>query len=204
MRPQIIIVPGWRDSGPAHWQTRWQAKLPSATRVQQADWETPVRAQWVSTLSEHILACNAPVVLAAHSLGCVTVAHLPPRVMQRIAGALLVAPADVERPAAPAVLAAFGPIPQARLPFRSTLVASTDDPYCSLERAVQFAEAWGSRVSVLHGAGHINADSNLGDWAEGLRLLTILRRAAQWPVGGTRALTVGSHRDALLAGACAK
>ena len=184
MRPHVVIVPGWRDSGPDHWQTRWQRHLPSATRVRQDDWENPVRAQWVQALSAHIEALDAPVVIAAHSLGCITVAHLPAHVHDRIAAALLVAPADIERLNAPAVLSAFGPIPLGRLPFRTTLVASTNDPYCTLERATTLAEHWGSRVVVAHGAGHINADSGHGEWSEGLRLLSTLRRAAQWPVGG--------------------
>lgn len=185
MRPHVVFVPGWRDSGPDHWQTRWQRHVPSATRVRQHDWESPVRAEWVSAVSAHLEALGAPVVVAAHSLGCIAIASLPERARRLVAGALLVAPADIERDGAPEVLRGFGPIPLERLPFRSTLVASTDDPHCSLGRAAAFAEAWGSRVVVAHGAGHINADSGHGDWSEGLRLLSALRRAAQWPVGGT-------------------
>lgn len=181
MRPHVVIVPGWRDSGPEHWQSRWQRLLPSATRVIQRDWESPLRSDWVDALAAHIERVGAPVVLAAHSLGCITAAHLPERALRLVAGALLVAPADVERPGAPAVLRPFGPVPLARLPFRSTVVAGTDDPYCSLARAASFAESWGSRMVVVHGAGHLNAGSGLGDWAEGLRLLSTLRRAAAWP-----------------------
>ncbi len=186
MRPHVVIVPGWRDSGPDHWQTRWQRHLPSATRVRQQNWTHPVRADWVAALAAHIEALEAPVVIAAHSLGCITLASLPARVLDRVAAALLVAPADIERANAPEVLRDFGPIPLARLPFRSTLVASTNDPYCTLERATGFAEHWGSRVIVARDAGHINAESGHGEWTEGLRWLSALRRAAQWPVGSRR------------------
>ena len=178
MNPHVVIVPGWRNSGPDHWQSRWQADLPAVSRVCQRDWESPVRADWVEALASHIARIDAPVIVAAHSLGCITVAHLPEVVARRIAGALLVAPADIERPNAPEVLRAFGPIPRLRLPFASTVVASTNDPYCSLARATALAAGWGSELVVVGAAGHVNADSGLGDWPAGRRLLHALESIA--------------------------
>jgi predicted alpha/beta hydrolase family esterase len=61
------------------------------------------------------------------------------------------------------------------MPFPSIVVASTDDPYVSAERASAFARAWGSRLVTLQGAGHINTDSGYGEWREGRRLLDELR-----------------------------
>ena len=49
-------------------------------------------------------------------------------------------------------------------------------------RARLFAEHWGSRLVVVPGAGHINADSGLGDWPQGLKLLGALRRRSSWRV----------------------
>jgi len=72
------------------------------------------------------------------------------------------------------MLASWLPIPLQALPFKSTLVASQDDPYCSLERALGFAAAWGSRRVDAGAAGHINADSGLGDWPQGQALLNEL------------------------------
>jgi len=54
------------------------------------------------------------------------------------------------------------------LPFKSTLVASRNDPYCSFERAQTFAQAWGSGLVDAGALGHINADSGLGAWPHGL------------------------------------
>lgn len=188
MRLQPLIVPGWKGSGPLHWQSRWQARLPRATRVEQDDWEAPTRAAWVAALAAAIENASRPPLLIAHSLGCVTVAHLPLAIRQHIAGALLVAPADVERDGAPAVLRDFTPVPTVPLPFPSIVVASTDDPYCSPTRAQAFAKNWGSELVMVPDAGHLNDASGLGDWPEGLRLLTSLRRRACWrvPVATTR------------------
>ncbi|WP_195827917.1 RBBP9/YdeN family alpha/beta hydrolase, partial [Bordetella pertussis] len=107
---------------------------------------------------------------------------LPIALRAKVAGALLVAPADVERPGAPAAIAAFGPVPRQSLPYQSVVIASDDDPYCRLERARQFAQDWGSRLVVLQGAGHINADSQLGAWPQGLKQLAALRRRACWRI----------------------
>jgi hypothetical protein len=58
-----------------------------------------------------------------------------------------------------------------RLPFKSVLLGSQNDPYCSLERARAFAHAWGSEFVDYGRAGHINAESGLGDWPDGHALL---------------------------------
>ena len=77
MQTRIVIVPGWRDSGPGHWQSLWQERIPGAARVQQDDWASPRREAWVSTLARLVLESPGPVVIAAHSLGCIATAHLP-------------------------------------------------------------------------------------------------------------------------------
>lgn len=182
MRLQPIIVPGWHGSGPGHWQSRWTTQLARAIRVEQRDWSRPERTDWVAALAAAIDAATRPPLLIAHSLGCITVAHLPLPIRQKVAGALLVAPADVEREHAPAALAGFAPIPRTAFPFPSIVVASTDDPYCPIERAEGLARDWAAEFVTLAHAGHINAASSLGDWDYGKRLLTTLRRRCSWRV----------------------
>ena len=177
--PTVLIVPGWRDSAPGHWQSLWAHALPGALRTVQDDWETPQRESWVGTLVGQILAAPGPVVIAAHSLGCIATAHLPQQAVQRIRGALLVAPADPERRAA---LQDFAPVPHERLPYRSIVVASSDDPYCSVRLAGAYARAWGSEFVRLTGAGHINVESGHGDWPLGLALLQSLLNPSPAPV----------------------
>ena len=182
MRLQPIIVPGWKNSGPQHWQSRWMALLPHARRLEQRDWDHPTPGEWIAALATEVNEARSPVLLIAHSLGCVISAALPVPLRAKVTGALLVAPADVERPGAPACLKAFAPLARQSLPFQSVVVASDNDPYCQLERARAFARDWGSRLVVLTGAGHINAESGLEDWPQGLKLLGSLRRRAVWRV----------------------
>ncbi len=167
----IIIVPGWRDSGPGHWQSLWADQLPGAVRVQQDDWIAPSRSAWVTSIGRTILEQHGPVVIAAHSLGCIATTHLPPEAIERILGALLVAPADPERRG---VLADFAPVPCQALPYRSIIVASSNDSYCPIRTAGAYARAWGSEFVRLQNAGHINREAGFGAWPLGLALLQSL------------------------------
>lgn len=174
---RIVIVPGWRNSGPGHWQSLWAEQLPHAERVEQADWIVPHRAPWVAALEAQVLSRPEPVVIVAHSLGCITAAHMGPEANARVQGALLVAPADPERRAQ---LADFAPVPYAPLPYRSVLVASSNDPYCPIRRAGAYARAWGSEFVRLQNAGHINTESGHGEWPLGRALLQSLVQDMAW------------------------
>ncbi|WP_394754935.1 RBBP9/YdeN family alpha/beta hydrolase [Rhodoferax sp.] len=167
----ILIIAGWRDSPPGHWQSLWADQLPDAVRVLQDDWVAPSRDAWVASIARTVLAQTKPVVIAAHSLGCIATAHLPPEAAARIAGALLVAPADPERRG---VLADFAPVPYQRLPYPSIIVASNNDPYCPVRTAGAYARAWGSEFVRLQNAGHINLEAGFGPWPLGLALLQSL------------------------------
>ena len=118
---RYLIVPGWQGSPDNHWQSHWQRTLPNSARVEQHDWLTPQRQDWVQALEQAIVAEESPVILIAHSLGCITVAHwaaqASPALLRRVRGALLVAPADVERPTCAPALRNFAPIPTDALPF---------------------------------------------------------------------------------------
>ena len=168
----VLILPGWQNSGPEHWQSRWEA-LHGFRRVDQHDWMTPRRGDWIARLEDVILGSDGPVVLVAHSLGCILTAAWAQvsRSTARVQGALLVAPGDPERDELRGVLPSWAPIVRDRLPFPSLLLGSHDDPYCSLAKAQSLADAWGSRFIDCGPCGHINAESGLGDWPDGLALL---------------------------------
>lgn len=168
-----LIVPGWRGSGNDHWQTHWQSRLPRTSRIHVASWDEPELDDWVDALDRAVSGIDIPILLVAHSLGCITVAHWAALTgcSQRISGALLVAPADVERGSVRRELAGFAPIPSNRLPFPSLVVGSTNDPAASAQRAADFATAWGSQLVVLDDAGHINPASGYHRWESGLSLL---------------------------------
>jgi len=168
MPATVLVLPGYGDSGPDHWQTRWRSRLPTASLVEQADWDRPDLPGWVGAIVTASRQAQRPIVFIAHSLGVTTLAHaaahLPPGVAR---GAFLVAP-----PADQALLAvgaaAFTPTPAARLPFPSLLVASANDPYGPHSEAETKASHWGSRLVSAGEAGHINAESGHGPWPEGL------------------------------------
>jgi predicted alpha/beta hydrolase family esterase len=177
--PTLVIVPGWRNSGPGHWQSLWAQRVPGAVRVEmpEDDWQRPKRNVWVLAIARTILTQPGPVVVAAHSLGCIATTHLPSDVARRVQGALLVAPADPERRG---VLADFAPVPYQPLPYRSVLVASTTDPFCPVRTAGAYARSWGSEVVRLQNAGHINIESGHGEWPLGLALLQSLMADHSW------------------------
>lgn len=174
MTPTVLLLPGWHNSGPDHWQSRWEQSH-GYTRVQQHDWEFPLRGDWMAQL-ETTVGAHESVVLVAHSLGCILTAAWAQHSQHkhRVKAALLVAPADVERPEMQHMLHSWSPIARGRLPFASTVVASRDDVHCSFLRASRLAHDWGARLVDVGHCGHINAQSHLGDWPFGHALLNEL------------------------------
>ena len=158
----VLIIPGLGGSGHHHWQTYMERSFPGVSRVDQDDWEQPDGAVWTGRLAAAI-AASPGAVLVAHSLGCALVAHaaaehpdLP------VAGALLVAPADGER---------FTRLPATPLPFRTIVVASSDDPFVTFADAKARADGWGAEFVDAGPLGHIDVDAGLGPWPGGERLL---------------------------------
>ena len=169
-----FILPGLNNSGPQHWQSRWE-ELYGFTRIQQQDWDNPAKDDWIHTINEVIAPFPADqVILIGHSLACCTIAHWAQRYQRVIKGALLVGPSDVEAPSYPPGTTGFTPMPLQPLPFSSIVVASSNDFFVTPERAEYFASQWGSRLVSIGHRGHINAASGLGDWPEGYQLLKTL------------------------------
>lgn len=173
--PPVLILPGLYDSGASHWQSQWEALHLGFRRVVQRDWIAPRCRDWVETLDRAVAEEVLGPVLVAHSAGCALVAHWAATGTPRAKAALLVAPSDPAAPSFPAEPSGFTPMPMARLPFPSIVVASRDDPYVSSSRARECAEAWGSRFVDAGEAGHLNGDSGLGEWPLGFALLAELR-----------------------------
>lgn len=177
---RVLLLPGWLDSGPDHWQSRWEA-LHGFERVQQADWVWPRRGDWMARLDDVLHADQRPVLLVAHSLGCHLVAAWAAhsRLVGRVQAALLVAVPDVERADMPPNLHNWRPVVRQRLPFPSHVLYSGDDPYAALDYSLGIATAWGSRHTLLDDLGHLNGDSGLGDWPAGLTQLRLLQAPAE-------------------------
>ena len=181
--PLILTVPGLDNSGPRHWQSIWERELDDCARVELGSWDRPNRNAWVNTLNHAIASAGRPVVLVAHSLGCLAVAHWAamerPAYGDPVVGALLVAPPEVDVAPADERLSSFAPAPILPLPFPSIVAASRDDPYIQAHRARRLALFWGSQFADAGAVAHINAESEIGRWDFGLFLLSRLTGSAR-------------------------
>lgn len=170
---RVLIVAGLNNSGADHWQTRWQQRYPDFERVEQEHWDQPELPRWSERLEQILRKSSRPTLIVAHSFGCLTTMHAAGLGKFKLAGALLVAPADPEK---------FGVVQtlhQARLNCPALVIGSTDDPWMTSSRAANWAEIWGCEFVNAGALGHINAESGLGDWPFGLSQLARLLRTVK-------------------------
>jgi len=173
----ILIVPGYGDSSPNHWQGIWLKHFPNAVKVIQKDWIKVDKVEWVRTLDSAIQSAEAPIILVGHSLGCSTILYWinskeNKKSIHKIKGAFFVAPPDPNSEAYRALsIKGFDSLPLDYLPFPSILVASENDPFLTVEQSRYFADRLGSEFINIGKRGHIGEDSGLGEWKEGKALL---------------------------------
>jgi len=170
---RVLVAPGLHSSGADHWQTRWEKRYPNFQRVEQDDWAQPELLRWSQRMTEVLLESDEPTLIVAHSFGCLATMHAASHGRFDLAGALLVAPADPEK---------FGVdhlLRDAHLPCPSIVIGSTNDPWMAGDRAAYWADIWGSDFISAGALGHINSESNLGDWEQGLQQLQKLLDRAQ-------------------------
>lgn len=175
----ILIVPGLGSSGEGHWQLRWAERFSTGQLVEQDEWDRPKLPDWSARLQRQIMLATRPVVLVGHSLGVSTIVHAAQHLKDgKVRGAFLVTPPDLEDEALleslPHEIRTFKNVPRDPLPFPSLLVASNNDPYSSVEKAVDMSTAWGSDLHFAGEAGHLNVESGHGPWPEGLLMFTRL------------------------------
>ncbi|MEU3743744.1 MULTISPECIES: RBBP9/YdeN family alpha/beta hydrolase [Streptomyces] len=171
-----VIIPGIDGSDDRHWQSVWEKRWgPSAVRIAPASWTGPDLPDWcaaIQTAYEVASRRDDQVALVAHSLGCWAAAHWLEQARPDTVVAFLVAPPDPRGPAFPRAAApTFLSLSARPLPCPSLMVASDDDPYCDRKTSASFAHGWRAQGHLIEGHGHINSDSNLGDWRAGLELL---------------------------------
>ena len=174
MATQILIAPGYGNSGEEHWQTYWQKENKDFVRIEQRDWFEPSADEWVETIEKYVREASGEVVVVAHSLACIALVHWAQKTNLTLKGALLVAPPDANDEKLKNVVKGFSPIPLQKLPFKSIVLASTNDEYNPIGNAELFAKNWGSEFVNIGQKGHINALSNLHNWPEGRSYLSRL------------------------------
>ena len=180
--PAVLIVPGLRDHVDAHWQTLLAADLQARGRqvrtvppMGRADLDCVAK---VEAIEREMQAIDGPVVIVAHSGGCIMLAHWARRTQRAVHAALLATPPDFEAPMPAGYptldeLEAHGwlPVPRAPLPFPSITAASRNDPLARYERVQALAGDWGSRLVDLGEVGHLNPASGHGPWPQGMALI---------------------------------
>lgn len=171
MLQTFITLPGIGGSSEVHWQTVWERADIRFKRFEPSSWDQPDLPDWVTALDRSVNTAEHPPVLVAHSLACLLVAHWAARSKADIAGAFLVSVPDPEGPKFPAAAGSFCAVPTVALPFPSLIVASTNDPYGSVDYTRRRASEWHCGFVVVGAHGHINASSNLGGWPQGRALL---------------------------------
>jgi uncharacterized protein len=169
-----MILPGYGNSSPDHWQSYFEKNLLNCFRLAPGSWELPDCRDWVEAIENQTQKIDGKkLFVITHSLGGIAFLHWSKQFRRKIQGAMIVAPPDIETPYIDLGLQSFAPIPRQRLTFPSFVVASDNDNWMHCERTKYFTECWGSELIMIRNAGHINPASGFSEWDEGL---TMLRR----------------------------
>ncbi|HWV14185.1 MAG TPA: alpha/beta hydrolase [Cellvibrio sp.] len=177
----VLIVPGLRNSDQQHWQTLWQNHLPNASRIELDHWDKPDLAKWQNAIRKSLDAATEPVIVIAHSFGTLASASLAAEYADKIIALFLVAPADPDK------FSIAAQLPQHILPTETKIIASSNDPWMTDSKAAYWALQWGADFLRLKNAGHINSDSSLGLWPEGVHELQQLLLKARRNLNNHRA-----------------
>jgi len=185
----ILIVPGLRDHVAAHWQTLLAQKLSMQRPVRSVPAlgrENLDCGRRVAAIQEALERIDGPVIFVAHSGGVVMLMHWARQHRREdIVGALLAAPADLDKPLPPGYpthreLRENGwlPVPRERLPFPSIVATSSNDPLGPRVRIEALAHDWSSDCVHLGAVGHLNPASGFGEWPLAEKLIARLDRAS--------------------------
>jgi len=166
----VLVVPGLHNSDVNHWQSLWHSRLPNSKRIHLDDWDIPNLTGWHAAIKAELDKLDQPALLIAHSFGTLASAAIAAEFPEKVAGLFLVAPADPDK---------FGiahDLPQDFLPVPAKVIASSDDPWMTETKAAYWALLWGADYLRIKNVGHINSDSKLGWWLEGIQQLHQLVR----------------------------
>lgn len=164
----VLIVPGLNNSDENHWQTLWQKKFAWAERIDVKNWHQPDLNKWRAAITKSLNKINAPAILIAHSFGALAAASIAADFPEKIAAVLLVAPADPDK------FQIAQQLPEKPLGVTVHLIASSNDPWMKDSKAAYWALLWGANFLRVKNLGHINSDSEIGIWPEGLQQLELL------------------------------
>lgn len=178
--PPLLIVPGYRGSGPQHWQTWLEQRIAGATRIDDIDWERPVLAAWASQVRDALGRAPQPLRVVAHSFGCLAAVVAAADRPEQVAELILAAPADPARfdftglkpdDVRASAWCLSSVLPMRLLNVNGCVIASRNDPWLGFTQAARLAASWGLSLHDAGAAGHINCDSGYGPWPMMLELV---------------------------------
>ncbi|TCC52106.1 serine hydrolase family protein [Kribbella pittospori] len=173
---RFVIVPGIGDSDDGHWQTIWQTKWgDEASRIAPSSWTEPDLDDWCEAIDREVRA-EKDVMIVAHSLGCLAVAHwIATGMDDPIHGAFLVTPPDRYARSFPAAASTFLAAHERSIEVPGLIVCSDDDPYCAPKAAKQMALQWEIPMVNAGALGHISSDSGIDEWMQGQMIFKVFR-----------------------------
>ena len=164
----VLIVPGLNNSDANHWQTLWHQRIPNAERIEVVDWHEAELDKWRSAIKTSLANFDRPAILVAHSFGALAAASITADYPESIAGLFLVAPADPDK------FEIADRLPERPLSVPTHLLASSNDPWMKDSKAAYWSLLWGANFLRVKNLGHINSESDIGLWPQGLHQLKIL------------------------------
>lgn len=169
-RLDLVLIPGFKNSGPEHWQSLWQDHSPAFQRISHSHWNAPDIEHWIDATRRLLAQRQRPSILIGHSLGALAATCLAAELHPLVAGVMLVAPPRPSR------FEAVERVPHTRLEIPAMVVASQTDPIMPFSRAEHWSHLWGAELVDIGDAGHINAEAGYGLWWQGLELLLRFER----------------------------
>ncbi|WP_151899329.1 RBBP9/YdeN family alpha/beta hydrolase [Sulfurimonas hydrogeniphila] len=168
MAKKVLLLHGWGGSDYPHWQS-WLAgetakEYGCVNFLKFSNFDTPKLAVWMQEL-ESALADFKPDIVICHSLANTLWFHLcNTKKIPEIEKLYLVAPPSLTCKIKE--LEEFFPVstPAQLFAKETLLIASTNDPYMSLDEAKELQKTLHVKIKILNNAGHINTDSGYGKW----------------------------------------
>lgn len=168
MKKRVLLLHGWGGSNFPHWQSWLAGEIAkdygTVSFLEFSAYEFPNFRVWKKELIEHMKEFKPDIVIC-HSLANILWFHLcNTNSIQKVQKLYLVAPPSLN--CTIPELESFFPIDMPTNPHanETLLIASTNDPYMSVDEAKELQISLGVEIKVLENAGHINADSNYGEW----------------------------------------
>lgn len=170
MQKKVLLLHGWGGSDFPHWQSWLAGEIAkdygTVSFLKFSNPDFPELDMWKKELLEHLEEFRPDIVIC-HSLANTLWFHIcndKDAYVQNVQKLFLVAPPSLECNIKE--LKSFFPV---KLPVNlhtneSVLIASSNDPYMSLNEVKTIQEKLKIKTKIIKDAGHINSDSGYGKW----------------------------------------